>query len=222
MSLRRTIKTTCMSGVKIETIDNADGSEFPYEAIISGKSSQEIVARSATEELAIKAHDGIVSVANYTHGRSLLTAEDIAKSRADNDAIQMRFLQGRAMRYWNRDQCTPRQSLLKLAVSYVDGRGKRIDRGIIKTVVAFWEYGIETNASCEGHKGFSAPHPWIDVPEKCAAAVQNLINLYASRFHDHKLVVEVWCSGTARFYANGDLKQSQVEVKQFTRFIRNV
>jgi hypothetical protein len=45
----------------------------------------------------------------------------------------------------------------------VDGLGKRIDPGIMDTVIALNANDIHTTASCEGHLDWGAPYPWIDV-----------------------------------------------------------
>ena len=44
-----------------------------------------------------------------------------------------------------------------------DGLGKRIDPGIVETVVALNVLGIPTVASCEGHLEWGCASPWVDV-----------------------------------------------------------
>lgn len=55
------------------------------------------------------------------------------------------------------------QSLEQQFKRTVDRLGKRIDSGILETVVALNAHRINTTASCEGHLDWGAPYPWIDV-----------------------------------------------------------
>lgn len=45
----------------------------------------------------------------------------------------------------------------------VDGLGKRIDKGIMDTVIALNANDIHTTASCEGHLDWGCPYPWVDI-----------------------------------------------------------
>jgi hypothetical protein len=65
-----------------------------------------------------------------------------------------------------------------------DKLGKKIDPGILETVVAFNMLGITTLQSCEGHIGWGSPYPWIcieaDMQQKYRM-YQYLAEFYAHR-----------------------------------------
>ena len=42
-----------------------------------------------------------------------------------------------------------------------DRLGKPIDRGIKRAVALMQLHGIETTASCQGHKNWGLKHPWV-------------------------------------------------------------
>lgn len=55
------------------------------------------------------------------------------------------------------------QGLERKYTRTVDRLGKRIDPGIMRTVVALNANNIHTTASCEGHLNWGAPYPWVDI-----------------------------------------------------------
>jgi hypothetical protein len=65
-----------------------------------------------------------------------------------------------------------------------DKLGKKIDPGILETVVAFNMLGIATLQSCEGHIGWGVPYPWISIEsdmEQKYRLYQYLTEFYAHR-----------------------------------------
>ncbi len=55
------------------------------------------------------------------------------------------------------------QQKLKDLDKVVDGLGMGIDAGIKETVALLNLADVQTTASCEGHKNWGYPYPWIDI-----------------------------------------------------------
>jgi hypothetical protein len=55
------------------------------------------------------------------------------------------------------------ESVNEVFRSTVDGRGKRLDSGILQTVVALNVFSFSTIASCEGHMDWGHAAPWVDL-----------------------------------------------------------
>lgn len=56
-----------------------------------------------------------------------------------------------------------------------DALGKSIDAGIMDTVIALNVLGVETTASCEGHRARGYPYPWIAVAVKSVPTAFRLL-----------------------------------------------
>jgi hypothetical protein len=67
-----------------------------------------------------------------------------------------------------------------------DRLGKKIDAGILETVVVFNMLGITTFASCEGHTDWGLPYPWIDV--EANLHVKSLLYRYLTEFYAHRSI----------------------------------
>lgn len=55
------------------------------------------------------------------------------------------------------------QQKLKDLDKVADGLGLGIDAGVKETVALLNLAGVHTTASCEGHKNWGFPYPWIDI-----------------------------------------------------------
>ncbi len=67
-----------------------------------------------------------------------------------------------------------------------DKLGKKIDKGILETVVAMNVLGITTDMSCEGHIGWGVPYPWIRIEEDVQQ--KYLLYQYLAAFYKHRTV----------------------------------
>jgi hypothetical protein len=67
-----------------------------------------------------------------------------------------------------------------------DNLGKRIDAGILETVVVFNMLGITTLQSCEGHMGWGVPYPWISIESDMQQKYR--LYQYLAEFYAHRTV----------------------------------
>jgi len=66
-------------------------------------------------------------------------------------------------------------SIRKKVDKIVDKQGLPIDSNIKELVIGLMAHGINTTGSCEGHKNWGQPYPWVDVPYKHARKIAQLI-----------------------------------------------
>lgn len=61
-----------------------------------------------------------------------------------------------------------------------DRLGMSVDKGIRNLVVGLRAWGVDTDASCEGHRNHGAPFPWVDVPRRHTRRLLLLVSLWNS------------------------------------------
>src|SRR5690242_7631903 len=85
---------------------------------------------------------------------------------------------GKIMQTWN--------EALQHFIRVTDKLGKKIDPGILETVVAFNLLGIVTLQSCEGHIGWGVPYPWISI--EADMRQKSLLYRYLTAFYKQRAV----------------------------------
>ena len=56
-----------------------------------------------------------------------------------------------------------------------DGLGKGLDPKILPLVAALRMFGIRTSGSCQGHKDWGLPYPWVDIDHRDSELASGLI-----------------------------------------------
>jgi len=64
---------------------------------------------------------------------------------------------------WQRKKLAKIEASRNRVDRLVDGLGKHIDKGIKETVIYIDALGFKTSMSCEGHKDWGLPWPWVDI-----------------------------------------------------------
>lgn len=67
------------------------------------------------------------------------------------------------------------QQAKKKAADLTDKLGCPIDKNIKSLVISLWMCGINTDGSCEGHKNWGLPYPWVSIVRSSNAKALNVV-----------------------------------------------
>lgn len=82
------------------------------------------------------------------------------------------------------------KAMQQYAKTIIDELGKHLDKGIFELVVLLNLHGIETSMSCEGHRDWAHPFPWVTFDETHTEKVRALIK---ECFGYKAFMVEQYC-----------------------------
>lgn len=111
----------------------------------------------------------------------------------------------------------------------VDKKGLGIDPGIKDLVIGLRKFGVETEASCEGHRNWGEPFPWVDIPFKDVKKTSLLLNRwFAKRWYaqrkKHDWIFNPYGDRWFRLepYSKGNLEKMQASAKELGKFLQRI